>query len=74
MAKRVKVVSIFKGAQGVSNYEVGAEMKKQNVKGEWESLGKKVKKIEIGKNSVEIFLSDKTSIFFRDFPIAVDYI
>jgi hypothetical protein len=75
MAKKIKVVSIFKGAQGVSNYEVGAEMKKMNEKNEWESLGKKVKKIDVNlkNDTVEITLSDKTSIFFKGFPIAIDY-
>ena len=73
MAKRIKMVSVFKGEQGISNYGVGAEMRKMNEKNEWVNLGKKVKKIDVGKNYVEIFLSDKTSIYFRDFPIAVDY-
>ena len=75
MAKKIVGVSVFKGQQGVSNYEIGAEMKRKGENGEWESLGKSVKKIDVNlkNDSVEITLSDKTSIFFKGFPIAIDY-
>ena len=73
MAKKIVGVSVFKGQQGVSNYEIGAEMKRKNENGEFENLGMKVKNIILGKNSVEIVLTNKTSIFFRDLPIVVDY-